>query len=81
LPGRLVRAGARWGDRLGLTVPGAGDLSLTRLANLALGDNPYVSARLRTELGWAPSVPHEEGLARAARWLGEESMRLRAVGT
>lgn len=31
-------------------------------------DNPFSSARARTELGWSPSVPPEEAIPAAFRW-------------
>jgi nucleoside-diphosphate-sugar epimerase len=72
IPAALVRGAANLGERLGLTVPGAGDLSLSRFSKLALGDNPYPSLRIRHELDWAPAFKHEEGLARTGAWLKEE---------
>jgi nucleoside-diphosphate-sugar epimerase len=30
--------------------------------------NPFVSRRAREELGWRPSVTHEEGVHRAVEW-------------
>jgi len=72
VPAALVRGGAKLGEWLGLTVPGASDLSLARLVALALGDNPYASLRIRRELDWAPAFGHDEGLARTTRWLREE---------
>ena len=69
VPASLVREGARLGRTLGLTVPGAGDLTLERVARLSLGDNPYRTERIRDELGWVPPFTHEEGLARTAAWL------------
>lgn len=53
---------------LGIGTPGAKHLPLERVARLALGENPYPSARARSRLGWAPEHPHEEALARAGRW-------------
>jgi nucleoside-diphosphate-sugar epimerase len=72
VPAALVRGGASLGERLGFSVPGAGDLSLTRFARLALDDNPYVSLRIRHELDWAPAFGHDEGLARTAKWLRQD---------
>ena len=74
MPGPLVRAAAELGELLGLAVPGAGDLSLSRFACLALDENPYPTRRIRRELGWNPPFGHDEALARTAAWLaGEQS--------
>ena len=72
MPGPLVRAAAELGELLGLAVPGAGDLSLSRLACLALNENPYPTRRIRRELGWNPPFGHDEALARTAAWLAGE---------
>jgi nucleoside-diphosphate-sugar epimerase len=69
LPGTPLRFAASLGERLGLSVPGAGDLRLTRFVRLALDDSPYGSSRIRAELDWMPAFGHEEGLARTAAWL------------
>lgn len=69
LPGPLVRAGARLGDALGVRIPGASDLSLARVARLALDDNPYPSERARTVLGWDPPHDHPAALRRTGEWL------------
>ena len=72
IPAALVQGAADLGERLGITVPGAGDLSLSRFARLALGDTPDPSRLIRRELGWQPPFGHEEGLARTAAWLTAE---------
>jgi nucleoside-diphosphate-sugar epimerase len=72
LPGGPLRVAAELGERLGLSVPGAGDLSLSRFVRLALADNPYGSRRIRAELDWVPAFGHDEGLARTAAWLRSE---------
>ena len=69
IPAALVRGCVQLVERLRLTVPGAGDLSLSRFARLALDENPYVTRRIRSELGWTPAFGHEEALARTAAWL------------
>ena len=69
VPAGLVRGAAALGERLGLSVPGAGDLSLVRFARLALGENPYPSLRIRRELDWKPPFGHDEGIGRTAAWL------------
>jgi nucleoside-diphosphate-sugar epimerase len=80
VPGLLVRSGARLGAALGLTVPGAGDLTMERVARLSLGDNPFGSARMRGMLGWSAPFTHEEGLARTAAWLAEDETSGRGPG-
>jgi nucleoside-diphosphate-sugar epimerase len=72
VPEALVREGARFGEVLGLNLPGAGDLTLERLARLSSSENPYTTERLRDELGWAPPFTHEEGLGRTAAWVRTE---------
>jgi nucleoside-diphosphate-sugar epimerase len=69
LPAGVVRTAADLGGRLGLTVPGAADLSLSRLTQLTLYDSPYRSRRIQDELGWEPPFHHDEGLARTGVWL------------
>jgi nucleoside-diphosphate-sugar epimerase len=69
LPEPLVRRGGGLLGRLGVRTPGAKHLSLDRLTQLALGENPYPSARIRTELGWNPPYEHRAALERTARWL------------
>ena len=71
VPAELVRAAAVLGERLGLSVPGGGGLSLSRFAHLALDENPYPSRRIRRELDWKPPFGHDEGIARTAAWLRE----------
>ena len=78
LPAALVHLGAELGERLGVTIPGAGDLSLSRFAKLALGENPYGSRRIRTEMGWTPAFGHDEALGRTIAWLRSERKRERA---
>jgi nucleoside-diphosphate-sugar epimerase len=74
VPGGLIRAAAELAERVGLAVPGAGDLSMSRFARLVLEENPYRSRRIRDELGWNPPFGHDEGLARTAAWLMGERM-------
>lgn len=69
LPRPLVLAAARAGDAAGLRIPDAGELPLLRTALLAMGPNPFGSARIRAELGWAPRFALEEALDRTARWV------------
>ena len=76
VPAPLVRRLARLGDALRLNVPGAEGLAPTRLARLALRDNPYRSERARDILGWRPPHRHDDGLRRTGEWLsGRTSTR------
>jgi nucleoside-diphosphate-sugar epimerase len=72
VPAAIVREGARFGEVIGLNLPGGGDLTIERLARLSLAENPYKSERLKHELGWQPPYTHEEGFRRTAEWLKEE---------
>lgn len=75
LPAGLLRTGARWLTRLGAGTPGAPHLPLERVARLALGENPYASRRIRSELDWSPPYGHEEALRRTGEWLRAERAR------
>lgn len=79
IPRGLVRGAVALGESLGLSVPGTGDLSLSRFARLVLDDNPYPSRRIRRELDWKPPFGHDEGLGRTVAWLraGEGRTSLR----
>lgn len=68
IPAGPARLGARIGDALGIRVPGAEDLSLTRSVRLATNDNPYVSDRARDILGWRPPFTLDEALERTGAW-------------
>lgn len=68
LPAGLVAGGARALTSIGVSTPGAEHLSLERVARLALGENPYRSRRIRSELGWDPPFTHPEALERSGRW-------------
>jgi nucleoside-diphosphate-sugar epimerase len=70
VPAPVVRTVAELGERLGLSVPGAGDLSLSRFTRLTLENNPYPSRRIRRALEWHPPFGHDEGLTRTGAWLG-----------
>jgi len=71
LPRHIVLGAAGVAEALGVRVPGAGELSLRRVARLALRPNPYRSERIRSELGWTPPVTLAEAIRRTARWFGE----------
>jgi len=74
LPGPIVFGAARLAEALGIRVPGAGELSLGRVARLALRPNPYRSERIREELGWTPPVPLEEAVRRTVRWFDDSDV-------
>jgi nucleoside-diphosphate-sugar epimerase len=69
VPRGLVRGAAAVGNKLGLSVPGAADLSLSRFTHLVLDGNPYPSRRIRQELDWKPPFGHDEGIRRTVAWL------------
>lgn len=73
LPAGVVRGGADLLQRFGVGTPGAKHLPLNRIARLALGENPYPSGHIRTELGWTPRHEHREALERTGRWLARHS--------
>ena len=75
LPAGLVRRGGGLLGGLGVRTPGAKHLSLDRLTQLALGENPYPSDRIRRELGWAPPYEHRSALERTGRWLAHRPRR------
>ncbi len=77
LPASLVRAGARVGDRVGVRIPNARDLSLARVVRLSLEDNPYRSDRIREVMGWSPPYTHKEGMARTGAWLASTEGAIR----
>ncbi len=73
IPAGAVRGVVGMLNALGVGTPGAPHLPLERVASLALGENPYPSRTIRSELGWSPPHDHTEGLARAGRWYLEHS--------
>ena len=73
LPGPIVLGAARLAQALGVGVPGAGELSLQRVARLALRANPYRSERIREELGWTPPIPLAEAIRRTVRWFEDSN--------
>jgi nucleoside-diphosphate-sugar epimerase len=75
VPASVARVSARIGEALGLGVPGARDLSLSRTVRLASTDNPYSSERARTLLGWRPPFTLEEAMARTGAWIREKERR------
>jgi nucleoside-diphosphate-sugar epimerase len=75
LPGPLVRRTGEALARLGIRTPGAQHLPINRLTQLALGDNPYSSQRIRSDLGWNPPYDHRSALERTGRWLAHRGRR------
>jgi len=73
LPAGLVRNGALVLQRVGVHTPGAKHLPIQRVAQLALGENPYPSQRIRRDLGWDPPHEHAAALERTGRWLVEHA--------
>ena len=72
-PANLILRGAQVLDRVGAFLPGVEHLSISRVAEFALGENPYVSRRLQEELGWDPPYRHKDALIRTGRWLTEHT--------
>ncbi len=71
IPARVVRVCAWFLERAGISTPGARHLPISRVARLALGDNPYPSERVREELGWDPAYEHRDALLRTGRWAAD----------
>ena len=71
VPAPLVVACAGVLERLGVSTPGARHLPISRVARLALADNPYPSGRVRKELGWDPVSEHRDALLRTGRWAAD----------
>lgn len=75
VPGGLIKRAARLGEAVGLNIPGAPDLSLSRVVSLVLGDNPYSSALAREFLDWKPPHTHQDALRRTGEWLRKHGRR------
>ena len=73
MPANLIRKGARILDGLGAFIPGVKHLSISRVAEFALGENPYASRRLREEFAWDPPHCHEDALIRTGQWLTDNT--------
>lgn len=71
VPASVVRGATRILGPLGLSAPGAKHLSLERVIELALGENPFPSIAIRRALGWQPPFEHQDALVRTGRWLRE----------
>ena len=75
LPAGFVQKSAKLGEAVGFKIPGARDLSLARVAALALGDNPYDSSLAREILCWDPPHTHEDALRRTGEWFRNQGRR------
>lgn len=75
VPAGVIRAAAKLGETLGISIPGARDLSLARVAALALNDNPYDSSLAREFLNWDPPHTHQDALRRTGEWLRKQDRR------
>ena len=73
LPAGLVRGAVSVLSTLGIGTPGAKHLPLERVSRLALGDNPYPSDRIRSDLGWTPRHAHSDALRRTGEWVADNS--------
>ncbi|MDA0327759.1 MAG: NAD-dependent epimerase/dehydratase family protein [Gemmatimonadetes bacterium] len=69
IPAGLIRGSAALFSRMGVSTPGAKHVPLDRVVRLALGENPFRSTHIRTELGWDPPHAHADALQRTGRWL------------
>jgi nucleoside-diphosphate-sugar epimerase len=73
IPGTLASFGAKVGDAIGIRIPGARDLSLSRAVRLSVEDNPYPSTKAHEMLGWKPPYSLEEALSRTGQWIRERN--------
>jgi len=72
VPPSVARMGAALAAGLGVRIPGARDLSLTRAVRLASVDSPYSPERARQALGWRPPFTLAEALSRTGAWIREK---------
>lgn len=72
LPRRPVELAARAADGIADLWPGEGGRALTgRRVWFLARDNPFLSERVRSDLGWEPSISTLEGWKRALAWWRE----------
>jgi nucleoside-diphosphate-sugar epimerase len=69
LPAPIIRGTAAVLAKFGVGTPGAKHMPINRLTRLALGENPFRSQLIRSELGWDPPHRHEEALVRTGKSL------------
>lgn len=69
VPEPLVRSVGGFLAHFGVSAPGAKHLPLERVIDLALGENPFPSHRIREALGWTPKHEHGDALRRTGEWL------------
>ncbi|CAA9350178.1 MAG: hypothetical protein AVDCRST_MAG11-3470, partial [uncultured Gemmatimonadaceae bacterium] len=69
LPYALAAAGVA-GARAAARALGSSDLAgrLGAALDFIARDNPFSSDLARRELGWTPTVPHEQGVGEAFAW-------------
>lgn len=72
IPAGLIRGSVALLSRMGVSTPGAKHVPLDRVARLVLGENPFRSTHIRTELGWEPPHAHADALQRTGRWLAAQ---------
>jgi nucleoside-diphosphate-sugar epimerase len=73
IPGALAIFGAKVGDTIGIRIPDARDLSLSRAVRLSVEDNPYPSTKAREVLGWEPQYSLKGSIARTGQWIRERN--------
>jgi nucleoside-diphosphate-sugar epimerase len=71
-PGLLLHAGAIAAEALAWFTGRPAILSREKLREITAGDWVCSSAKIRTQLGWEPEVPLEEGVRRTAEWYRDE---------
>ena len=64
-----MNGGAAFLQALGAGLPNASDLPLKRAARLVTNENPYISEKVRVDLGWRPPFTHEAGIAATTEWM------------
>ena len=68
LPVPLVRAGvAAWGGLLRVALPGRYSALGNAAMSFVLGENPYSTERIRTDLGWTPPFDTRTAIERSVR--------------
>jgi len=70
-PGFVLQTGALVAELVGLATGSPPLLSREKLREITAGDWLCSSAKIRSQLGWAPQVGLEEGIARTTAWYRE----------